>query len=324
MGANLEHADDFPAINHTLAEDRHTGGQSPNPLWSGTRDAWQRFSRWRRGRPFTGAVLIIIAAALVLYSPLALLRFMFLPGSMLWSALLVGLLLLAMGVIQLFAPAHALVTGAVALVLSLVSLLVALGGLGFGMLLGLAGGALGIAWRMGENNAGRTNRRIFGITYGTSLAVLALLVFLAAQGAIALAAEIAVPFSIHSDAINASSMHLYPGVSAADNTSPVGVVQMNATARNMVISKTFASPIGNVTLSMVAGKTTPVTLNGLTLDASSLASDSAAFQNLSINAAGNGFDVHAGTTNLSNVNINSPYVLINSITLPGLSISLSR
>jgi hypothetical protein len=102
---------------------------------------------WVRTRPFWGSLLIIAAGLLILIGPASLLRFSLLPGSMLWAGLLVGALLLVMGVIQLLLPSYAVITGAIAIVLSLVSLLVALGGFGIGMLLGIIGGSLGVAWR---------------------------------------------------------------------------------------------------------------------------------------------------------------------------------
>ena len=108
---------------------------------------WSRFRLWRRTRPFAGAILIMIAGLLVLWGPVELLPFALLPGSNIWAGILVGGLLLVMGLIQLLAPSNALVTGAIAVVLSLVSLLVAAGGFGIGMLLGITGGAMGIAWQ---------------------------------------------------------------------------------------------------------------------------------------------------------------------------------
>lgn len=108
---------------------------------------WPRFRLWRRTRPLWSSILLIVAGLLVLWGPLNLLQYAFLPGSMLWAALLVGTLLILMGVIQLLAPFHSLVTGSIGIVLSLVSLFVALGGLGIGMILGIIGGALAVAWK---------------------------------------------------------------------------------------------------------------------------------------------------------------------------------
>jgi hypothetical protein len=66
---------------------------------------------------------------------------------MIWSALLVGGLLVLMGVMQLLVPAYSLMAGSIGIILSLVSLVAAAGGLGIGMLLGLIGGSLSVAWR---------------------------------------------------------------------------------------------------------------------------------------------------------------------------------
>lgn len=121
--------------------------------------SWSRFKRWRRSRPFAGSILLILAGILVLMGPLSLVALAFL-GNMIWAGLLVGGLLLVMGLIQLFAPYYSLITGSVGIVLSLVSFVVAVGGFGIGMILGIIGGALGVAWRPivrhSGNAAGRT------------------------------------------------------------------------------------------------------------------------------------------------------------------------
>lgn len=105
------------------------------------------FRIWRLQRPFWGSILILLAGVLVLWGPVGLMRFALFPGSTIWAGLLVGALLVVMGLIQLFAPAYALITGAIAIILALISMLVALGGFIIGMFLGIIGGALGIAWR---------------------------------------------------------------------------------------------------------------------------------------------------------------------------------
>ncbi|MBX5451429.1 DUF6114 domain-containing protein [Thermogemmatispora sp.] len=109
---------------------------------------WGRFRRWRRSRPFAGSILLILSGLLVLWSPAMLIRLAMLPGSTLWAGLLVGALLIIMGVIQLLVPAYSLITGAIGVVLALISLIASsFGGFGIGMLLGIIGGALGVAWR---------------------------------------------------------------------------------------------------------------------------------------------------------------------------------
>jgi hypothetical protein len=121
---------------------------------------WSRFRLWRRTRPFWGAILIMIAGLLVLWGPVELLPFALLPGSNIWAGLLVGGILFVMGLIQLLAPSNALVTGSIAVVLSLVSLLVAAGGFGIGMILGIIGGAMGIAWQPASRARNRSSYKI--------------------------------------------------------------------------------------------------------------------------------------------------------------------
>lgn len=108
---------------------------------------WSKFRLWRNTRPLWGSILMIVAGAIMLASAIILLPMAFLASSI-WPAVLVSGLLLVMGVIQLFLPNYAVITGSIGIVLSLVSLLVAsFGGCGLGLLLGIIGSALSIAWR---------------------------------------------------------------------------------------------------------------------------------------------------------------------------------
>lgn len=109
--------------------------------------SWSKFRLWRNTRPLWGSLCMIIAGLLMLVSASFFLPLAFLAQS-LWPAFLVGGLLLVMGLIQLFLPSYAVITGSIGIVLALVSLLVAsFGGCGLGMLLGVIGSALSIAWR---------------------------------------------------------------------------------------------------------------------------------------------------------------------------------
>ncbi len=108
---------------------------------------WSRFRLWRHTRPFWGSVWMIVAALILLAFPISLLQFAFLVNT-LWASLLIGGLLLAMGLVQLFFPSYAIITGSIGMVASLVSFVTnTFGGLALGMLLGIIGCALSIAWR---------------------------------------------------------------------------------------------------------------------------------------------------------------------------------
>lgn len=136
--------------------------QSLRRFWQRVPVWWASFRLWRLRRPFAGAILMLIASLLMIWGPMSLLRFALLPGSTIWAGLLVAGLLFVMALIQLLAPSHALITGAVGLVLSLVSLLVAgFGGLVIGAILGIIGSALGVAWQPDARPLpeGRSRRR---------------------------------------------------------------------------------------------------------------------------------------------------------------------
>lgn len=107
-----------------------------------------RFEQWRRTRPFASGLATILGGLLVIAGPLSLIRLAILPGSTIWMGTAVGALLVLMGVLQWTAPYYSLMTGAITVVLSIVSLLTgSFGGFVVGMLLGLVGGALGVAWQ---------------------------------------------------------------------------------------------------------------------------------------------------------------------------------
>lgn len=289
------------------------------------RAGWSRFQLWRHMRPFWGAILLIIAGILVLWGPLSLLRFAYLPGSMLWAGVLVGALLVVMGLLQLLMPAYAAITGAVGIVLSLVSLLVAFGGLGIGMLLGIIGGALGVAWHT-ASRTGTTNRRVFWATMAPSLLALLGMVMLVANGIVAIAAALPGTFTLTNGTLNAQQFHLYPGLSQSDSSTPVAVIQLSGTISNMTITRQFTAPvIGTVNLNLTAGQKTPVTISGLTVDATGQTADQANFQGMSISSGGaHGFDINAPSATFNNQVVTTPYLLVSGITLPGLTLSITH
>jgi hypothetical protein len=167
-----------------------------------------------------------------------------------------------------------------------------------------------------------TDRRIFWPVLLAGLCALSIMLFLLSDNVIAMAASVPVPMTITATKITSGNMTLVPALSKADNQTPVGVVQMDATITNQVISKSIAIPgLGTVTVKITTNK--PVTVKGLTLDLTSLKADQAQFSNLVLTTSGAGFEQSADSQVLTNATIESPYLLANSITLPGLSLTVS-
>ncbi len=174
---------------------------------------------------------------------------------------------------------------------------------------------------------GRTNRKVF---WGVMLAATVLLGFLfsgVSSGLIALAANLPIPFTITAKSLTGTNFHLYPGISSADGTTPVVVNTLDGSLTDQVISKSFQILGKTITLKLSAGGgKTPVTVTGLVTDISALSADSAHFQNLVLSTnpgLGAGLDQKATSVTLTNLNISSPYLSANTITLPNLTISLT-
>jgi hypothetical protein len=168
----------------------------------------------------------------------------------------------------------------------------------------------------------KTDRRIFWPVLLAGLCALSIMLVMLSDNVIAMAASVPVPMTITATKITSGNMTLVPGLSKADNQTPVGVVQMDATITNEVISKSIALPgLGTVTVKITTNK--PVTIKGLTLDLTSLQANEAQFQNLTLSTGGLGFEQSATTQVLTNATIESPYLLANSITLPGMSLTIS-
>jgi hypothetical protein len=113
-----------------------------------TDNFWSRFRRWRRRRPFWGGLFLMLSALELLYSAnmnLGALEIHIGPQGFL-SYLLPGVLLLA-GVLVWVSPAQRLFYGIIGLLTALYSFIgLNLGGFFLGMLFGIIGGALAIAW----------------------------------------------------------------------------------------------------------------------------------------------------------------------------------
>ena len=116
-----------------------------------TESAWQRFGHWRRRRPFWGGLLLLLSAlALFFSSNLTIADLQVHFGQEGYLSYLLPAIQLLCGLLVWFTPAQRLFYAVIALVTALYSLIgLNLGGFGAGMVLGIIGGALAIAWTPG-------------------------------------------------------------------------------------------------------------------------------------------------------------------------------
>lgn len=105
------------------------------------------FRRWRRSRPFWGGLLILLGGGEILLTvkaPLPVIIHIGLQGT---ASYVVPLVLFVCGLLVWFNPAQRLFYGILALILALVSWLTSnLGGFFIGMLQGIIGACLVLAW----------------------------------------------------------------------------------------------------------------------------------------------------------------------------------
>ncbi|WP_312979105.1 DUF6114 domain-containing protein [Corynebacterium sp.] len=111
----------------------------------------RRFSRWRKGRPF-GAGLLMMLAGVVIMAPAYLsfeisniqIQISTMGGV---STLVIGILLITCGLMCWFRGEGRILAGVAAIILSILALWQSnFGGFGIGLILGLIGGALALAW----------------------------------------------------------------------------------------------------------------------------------------------------------------------------------
>jgi hypothetical protein len=107
-----------------------------------------RIRKWRRTRPFWGAVITTLSGLMILWVPLNLYLSTFLPGSIAIIGLLFGGMITLIGIVALFFPHSSKILGIFTIFLSILSVIGALGGFLVGTLFGIIGGALLMAWRL--------------------------------------------------------------------------------------------------------------------------------------------------------------------------------
>jgi hypothetical protein len=112
----------------------------------GTRRA--RFDRWRRGRPFAGGALLVVASLVIAWIPINIAPDTILIGQTLSPiGLLFAALVFLCGIFALTRPGNADIFGIFGVLFSIFSLYGALGGFFVGTALGIIGGVLCYAWR---------------------------------------------------------------------------------------------------------------------------------------------------------------------------------
>lgn len=105
------------------------------------------FAEWRAERPFAGGVLLMLAGLLISWVPAHMAFELLLVGNLTtYVGVLFSVLVFLTGVFALRLPEFSDELGILGVVLSILSLFGALGGLFVGMLVGIIGGNLCYAW----------------------------------------------------------------------------------------------------------------------------------------------------------------------------------
>ncbi|MFI5890333.1 DUF6114 domain-containing protein [Actinoplanes sp. NPDC051513] len=122
-----------------------------------TDNFWGKFRRWRRHRPFWGGLLLILSAVeLFLSANMSLGGMEVHIGPQGFLSYLLPVIIVVCGLLSWFTPAQRLFYGIVALLAALYSFIgLNLGGFFIGMLLGILGGALVVAWGPPRNRPGK-------------------------------------------------------------------------------------------------------------------------------------------------------------------------
>jgi hypothetical protein len=116
-------------------------------------DARQIFRIWRRTRPFWGGLLVISGAGEILSSEQGPFQLVIHVGIQGLAGYLIPVMMLLCGVLLWFNPAQRTFYSLLSIVLALGSWITSnLGGFFIGMMLGIVGGALAVAWATGSDD----------------------------------------------------------------------------------------------------------------------------------------------------------------------------
>jgi hypothetical protein len=144
-------------------------------LWDRFTAPTERYRRplraWRRGRPFTAGLCIMLAGLEIGWMPhtgVGKLLSMGLPGI---SSIFIAVFLVIFGVTVWFFPTYRVFSGIASIMLALLSLVATnLGGFFLGFLLGMLGGAFAVAWTPRTDYTADTRRQRRSIRAGQDTA----------------------------------------------------------------------------------------------------------------------------------------------------------
>lgn len=123
-------------------------GVLPGPIQRRIDERLTRFADWRQDRPFMGAALLMLAGVVIGWVPIQFAtELAIIGGSFTVIGLVFAALVFLTGSFVMARPELSTVFGVIGIALSILSLIGAMGGLFIGMLLGIVGGNLCIAWQ---------------------------------------------------------------------------------------------------------------------------------------------------------------------------------
>ncbi|GHF43733.1 MULTISPECIES: DUF6114 domain-containing protein [Streptomyces] len=128
------------------------GSASESPA---RRHPWTTWRRWRKGRPFWGGLVTVVAGTEICVLPLAPLKIMLEQGIAGIPSVLMGLVMVVMGLTAWFAPQYRSLAGVLTVLMATAALVMSnLGGFLIGTVLGIVGGAMTFAWTPADREAG--------------------------------------------------------------------------------------------------------------------------------------------------------------------------
>jgi len=168
---------------------------------------------------------------------------------------------------------------------------------------------------------GRTNWKVFAGVMAGGVAGIGALTGMVMNGVVSAAVNLPIPFTVQASSINGTGFSLAPGQVPNQQQGAAQIV-MNGTLQNMTITKQINTPLGTFNINISAGTgSTPVQATGMTVYASSLGGDTSFPQGLAMDASSG--TLSGSQLQMSNATLQVPYLSTQSISLPGMSLSIT-